>query len=148
MFRLLSGCFCVLQCGSRAIEKPCGIGRKRRPAESERLFGELGRPVLFDRKRIVRADHDAIRANGVGKESQGRAVIQDRVIVECLRHFAGVARKQILQRRSRRTRVPQARKKAASLKVPILDEAGFDVLLERGPDAAREVAQIGDPAAE
>jgi DNA ligase (NAD+) len=36
--------------------------------------------------------------------------------------------------------------KAASLKVPILDESGFDVLLERGPDAAREVAQIGDPA--
>jgi DNA ligase (NAD+) len=31
--------------------------------------------------------------------------------------------------------------KAASLKVPILDEAGFGVLLERGPEAAREVAQ-------
>jgi DNA ligase (NAD+) len=38
--------------------------------------------------------------------------------------------------------------KAASLKVPILDEAGLDVLLERGPEAAREVAQIGDPATE
>jgi DNA ligase (NAD+) len=34
--------------------------------------------------------------------------------------------------------------KAASLKVPILDEVGFDVLLERGPEAAREVAQAGD----
>jgi DNA ligase (NAD+) len=33
--------------------------------------------------------------------------------------------------------------KAASLKVPVLDEAGFEVLLERGPDAAREVAQAG-----
>jgi DNA ligase (NAD+) len=31
--------------------------------------------------------------------------------------------------------------KAVQLKVPILDEAGFDVLLDRGPDAAREVAQ-------
>jgi DNA ligase (NAD+) len=29
--------------------------------------------------------------------------------------------------------------KAVQLKVPILDEAGFQVLLERGPDAAREV---------
>ncbi|GAA4469965.1 NAD-dependent DNA ligase LigA [Phytohabitans houttuyneae] len=34
--------------------------------------------------------------------------------------------------------------KAVSLKVPVLDEAGFDVLLERGPDAAREVAQTID----
>ncbi|GAA4248091.1 NAD-dependent DNA ligase LigA [Dactylosporangium darangshiense] len=31
--------------------------------------------------------------------------------------------------------------KAASLKVPILDEAGFEVLLNAGPDAAREAAQ-------
>ncbi|GAA4676032.1 DNA ligase [Phytohabitans rumicis] len=31
--------------------------------------------------------------------------------------------------------------KAVSLKVPVLDEAGFDVLLAQGPDAAREVAQ-------
>ncbi len=31
--------------------------------------------------------------------------------------------------------------KAVSLKVPILDEAGFRVLLEQGPDAARELAQ-------
>ncbi|MGN9913991.1 NAD-dependent DNA ligase LigA [Phytohabitans sp. LJ34] len=31
--------------------------------------------------------------------------------------------------------------KAVSLKVPVLDEAGFDVLLERGPEAAREIAQ-------
>ncbi|WP_442916652.1 NAD-dependent DNA ligase LigA [Lentzea sp. NBC_00516] len=30
--------------------------------------------------------------------------------------------------------------KAVSLKVPVLDEAGFRVLLEQGPDAAREVA--------
>ncbi|MTD13036.1 NAD-dependent DNA ligase LigA [Nakamurella sp. YIM 132087] len=34
--------------------------------------------------------------------------------------------------------------KAVSLKVPILDEAGFRVLLDQGPDAAREVAQIGE----
>ena len=33
--------------------------------------------------------------------------------------------------------------KAVSLKVPILDEAGFRLLLSDGPDAAREVAQIG-----
>ncbi|HEY6740671.1 MAG TPA: NAD-dependent DNA ligase LigA [Actinopolymorphaceae bacterium] len=31
--------------------------------------------------------------------------------------------------------------KAVSLKVPILDEAGFGVLLDKGPDAARAVAQ-------
>jgi DNA ligase (NAD+) len=31
--------------------------------------------------------------------------------------------------------------KAVSLKVPVLDEAGFAVLLEQGPDAAREVAE-------
>jgi DNA ligase (NAD+) len=35
--------------------------------------------------------------------------------------------------------------KATALKVPMLDEAGFDVLLAQGPDAAREVAQIGEP---
>jgi DNA ligase (NAD+) len=35
--------------------------------------------------------------------------------------------------------------KAVQLGVPILDEAGFGVLLEQGPDAAREVAQIGAP---
>jgi DNA ligase (NAD+) len=34
--------------------------------------------------------------------------------------------------------------KAVSLKVPVLDEAGFDVLLERGPDAARAAAQTMD----
>ena len=33
--------------------------------------------------------------------------------------------------------------KAVSLKVPILDEAGFSILLAEGPDAARAVAQIG-----
>jgi DNA ligase (NAD+) len=33
--------------------------------------------------------------------------------------------------------------KAVQLKVPVLDEDGFRVLLEQGPDAAREVAQIG-----
>jgi DNA ligase (NAD+) len=33
--------------------------------------------------------------------------------------------------------------KALELGVPILDEAGFGVLLDRGPDAAREVATIG-----
>ncbi|MGW3895373.1 NAD-dependent DNA ligase LigA [Micromonospora profundi] len=32
--------------------------------------------------------------------------------------------------------------KAASLKVPVLDEDGFRVLLDAGPDAAREVAQV------
>ncbi len=32
--------------------------------------------------------------------------------------------------------------KAVSLKVPVLDEDGFRVLLEQGPDAAREVAQV------
>jgi DNA ligase (NAD+) len=31
--------------------------------------------------------------------------------------------------------------KAVTLKVPILDEDGFRVLLDRGPDAAREAAQ-------
>jgi DNA ligase (NAD+) len=36
--------------------------------------------------------------------------------------------------------------KAVSLKVPILDEAGFRILLESGPDAARQVAQIGPHA--
>ena len=38
--------------------------------------------------------------------------------------------------------------KAVSLKVPILDEDGFKVLLTEGPDAARAVAQIGEAAAE
>ncbi|MBQ0989179.1 NAD-dependent DNA ligase LigA [Micromonospora sp. PSH03] len=33
--------------------------------------------------------------------------------------------------------------KAASLKVPVLDEDGFRLLLDAGPDAAREVAQLG-----
>ncbi|MFI6255217.1 NAD-dependent DNA ligase LigA [Micromonospora zamorensis] len=33
--------------------------------------------------------------------------------------------------------------KAASLKVPVLDEDGFRLLLDAGPDAAREVAQRG-----
>ncbi|MER7441140.1 NAD-dependent DNA ligase LigA [Micromonospora avicenniae] len=32
--------------------------------------------------------------------------------------------------------------KAASLKVPVLDEDGFRVLLDKGPDAAREVARV------
>ena len=34
--------------------------------------------------------------------------------------------------------------KAVQLKVPVLDEDGFRVLLSDGPDAAREVAQVGD----
>ncbi|NIL56377.1 NAD-dependent DNA ligase LigA [Salinispora arenicola] len=34
--------------------------------------------------------------------------------------------------------------KAASLKVPVLDEEGFRVLLDAGPDAAREVARVED----
>jgi DNA ligase (NAD+) len=34
--------------------------------------------------------------------------------------------------------------KAVSLKVPILDEDGFGVLLSDGPDAAREIAQVGE----
>jgi len=33
--------------------------------------------------------------------------------------------------------------KAVSSKVPVLDEAGFRVLLDAGPDAAREVATVG-----
>ncbi len=33
--------------------------------------------------------------------------------------------------------------KALSLAVPVLDEAGFGVLLSDGPDAARDVAQVG-----
>jgi DNA ligase (NAD+) len=33
--------------------------------------------------------------------------------------------------------------KAAELGVPVLDEAGFTVLLERGPEAAVEVATTG-----
>ncbi|MGS0686663.1 NAD-dependent DNA ligase LigA [Nakamurella sp. GG22] len=36
--------------------------------------------------------------------------------------------------------------KAVSLRVPILDEGGFRILLEQGPDAAREVAQVGEEA--
>ncbi|MGH8870311.1 MAG: NAD-dependent DNA ligase LigA [Actinomycetes bacterium] len=34
--------------------------------------------------------------------------------------------------------------KAVSLGVPVLDEAGFGVLLDDGPDAARAVARVGD----
>jgi DNA ligase (NAD+) len=34
--------------------------------------------------------------------------------------------------------------KAVSLEVPLLDEEGFSVLLEEGPDAAREVARVGE----
>jgi DNA ligase (NAD+) len=34
--------------------------------------------------------------------------------------------------------------KAISLKVPVLDEEGFAVLLGQGPDAARDVAQVGE----
>ncbi|HEY2947387.1 MAG TPA: NAD-dependent DNA ligase LigA [Micromonosporaceae bacterium] len=34
--------------------------------------------------------------------------------------------------------------KAVSLKVPILDEEGFEVLLDKGPDAAEKVAQRGE----
>ncbi len=36
--------------------------------------------------------------------------------------------------------------KAVSLKVPVLDEAGFEVLLAEGPEAARAVARTGDGA--
>jgi DNA ligase (NAD+) len=36
--------------------------------------------------------------------------------------------------------------KALSLKVPVLDEPGFDVLLADGPDAARAVAEVAAPA--
>ncbi|WP_374271900.1 NAD-dependent DNA ligase LigA [Actinoplanes sp. M2I2] len=36
--------------------------------------------------------------------------------------------------------------KALSLKVPVLDEQGFDVLLSDGPDAAREVAEFAPEA--
>ena len=38
--------------------------------------------------------------------------------------------------------------KAIQLKVPVLDEDGFRVLLESGPEAATEVATIGDGSAE
>jgi DNA ligase (NAD+) len=34
--------------------------------------------------------------------------------------------------------------KAVSLKVPILDEDGFKVLLEEGPEAANTVARTGE----
>ena len=34
--------------------------------------------------------------------------------------------------------------KAVSLKVPVLDEAGFEVLLSEGPDAARAAATTPD----
>ncbi|WP_138735162.1 NAD-dependent DNA ligase LigA [Modestobacter excelsi] len=37
--------------------------------------------------------------------------------------------------------------KAVSVKAPILDDDGFAVLLDQGPDAAREVATIGDGSA-
>jgi DNA ligase (NAD+) len=33
--------------------------------------------------------------------------------------------------------------KALEIGVPVLDEAGFRVLLERGPEAAREIATVG-----
>ena len=36
--------------------------------------------------------------------------------------------------------------KAVSLKVPILDAEGFEVLLNAGPDAAEEVARVGEEA--
>jgi len=36
--------------------------------------------------------------------------------------------------------------KALSLKVPVLDESGFAILLAEGPDAAREVAEIAEDA--
>ena len=43
-----------------------------------------------------------------------------------------------------RTVVPGSKyDKAVSLKVPILDEDGFEVLLSGGPDEAREAAQVG-----
>lgn len=38
--------------------------------------------------------------------------------------------------------------KALSLKVPVLDEEGFAVLLSEGPDAARAIAEIAAPAQE
>ncbi|GAA3461682.1 NAD-dependent DNA ligase LigA [Saccharothrix longispora] len=38
--------------------------------------------------------------------------------------------------------------KAVQLKVPVLDEAGFRVLLERGPEAAAAVAVVEEPPAE
>jgi DNA ligase (NAD+) len=38
--------------------------------------------------------------------------------------------------------------KAVQVKAPILDDDGFQVLLDQGPDAAREVATIGDGTAE
>jgi DNA ligase (NAD+) len=38
--------------------------------------------------------------------------------------------------------------KAVQVKAPILDDDGFRVLLEQGPDAAREVATIGDGSGE
>jgi DNA ligase (NAD+) len=34
--------------------------------------------------------------------------------------------------------------KAVQLKVPVLDEEGFHVLLTEGPEAATEVAQVGE----
>jgi DNA ligase (NAD+) len=37
--------------------------------------------------------------------------------------------------------------KAVQVKAPVLDDDGFRVLLEQGPDAAREVAMIGDGSA-
>lgn len=38
--------------------------------------------------------------------------------------------------------------RAVSLKVPILDEAGFRVLLEQGPEAARDMARAGEEGAQ
>ena len=34
--------------------------------------------------------------------------------------------------------------RAVSLKIPILDETGFKILLTEGPDRARDVAQVGE----
>ena len=38
--------------------------------------------------------------------------------------------------------------KAVQLKVPVLDEEGFRVLLESGPEAATEVARVGETEAD
>jgi DNA ligase (NAD+) len=38
--------------------------------------------------------------------------------------------------------------KAVAVKAPILDDDGFAVLLEQGPEAAREAATIGDGTTE
>src|SRR5215510_13093945 len=56
-------------------EQPPSIGRKLFPRDTERLFGELRRPILLDRKRIIRPDHQPLPAHLGGQVFQCLAVV-------------------------------------------------------------------------